>query len=121
MTARKKTKTTIVPSSVARANPDAAIIIAQRDWRESRMPVQEPRHKECRRNEVFLMNVTPREFTHLATVKMEDFKRVRLGELAFSSTGELLDIGNFKPMFGALRRGARLRRKERKPRRKAAK
>lgn len=114
MNSRKKSAAVAVPSAEARANPNAAIIIAQRDWREARMPAQEPRHSECRRNEVFMMNVTPREFAWLSTLHMEDFKRVRLGELAFDTTGKLLDVGNFKPMFGALRRGARLRRKAKK-------
>lgn len=112
MTSRKKTTTVAVPSCEARANPDAVIIISQRDWRESRMPAQVPRHAECRRNEVFMMNVTPQEFAWFSTLKMEDFKRVRLGELAFTSAGKLLDVGIYRPMFGALKRGARLRRKE---------
>lgn len=112
MTARKKSTAVVPPSSnECRANPDAPTIIAQRDWRVVRMPAQEPRHKECRRNEVFLMNVTPREFTWLSTIKMQDFKRVRLGELAFTAEGKLLNCGEFRPMFGALKRGARLRRK----------
>lgn len=86
------------------------------------MPQLEKRHSETRRNEVFLMNVSPREFTFLRTIfPIGDFKKVRLGQTAFTTSGKLLEASTYMPMFGALKKGARLRRKERKPKRKVKK
>lgn len=80
------------------------------------MPKQEPRHPELKRNEIFLMNVHPVEFAWFASgnVHMQDFKKVRLGEVAYKtcSLNKVDPALGYKPMFGALRRGARLRRKE---------
>lgn len=76
------------------------------------MPQLEKRHSETRRNEMFLMNVTAREFTYLRTLfPIGDFKKVRLGQMAFTSSGRLLEASTYMPMFGALKTGARLRRK----------
>jgi hypothetical protein len=113
MTTRKRSEVVIPPSSDARCNPIAWRIIAQRDWRENLMPPQDKRHSETRRNEVFLMNVTPREFTHLHTIfPIGDFKRARLGDVALTAAGMI--VPDYKPMFGALKTGARKRRKENK-------
>lgn len=109
---RSKNKTVVQPSVDARCCPNFAVIIARRDWTEQNAPILDTRHTEARRNELFLMNVTPNEFQYLRTVKMQDFKAIRLGNWAFDSTGNIVE--NFKPMFGALKRGARLRRKENK-------
>jgi hypothetical protein len=42
-------------------------------------------------------------------------------ELAFTAEGKLLNCGEFRPMFGALKKGPRLRRKERKTKQRKAK
>lgn len=128
--AKAKNTTTLppgneVPGNEVRGNPNFAVIVAQRDWCEQSMPKQEPKHPELKRNEVFLMNVTPAEFAWFASgnVHMDDFKKVRLGTVAYktcSLTKADTKLG-YRPMFGALRRGARLRRKDDKETKKAVK
>lgn len=125
MNTRTKNQTTLPPCDTTRGNPNFAVIIAQRDWIESSMPEQEPRHPELKRNEVFLMNVTPAEFAWFSSgeVYMADFKKVRLGTVAYKTCSlEKADpkLG-YKPMFGALRRTARLRRKADKEEKKTKK
>jgi hypothetical protein len=120
MTKRKKATVTEIPTSEAIANPDFVRIIAQRDWRESIMP--KVKHTEARRNEVFLMNVKPKDFRWFDSLTpIGDFKKFRLGHMAFTAAGKLLEASTYVPMFGALKKGARIRRKERKPKRKAKK
>lgn len=107
----KKATVVVPPSADERGNPQAWRILAGRFWTEDMMPKGE-RHKETRRNEIFLMNVTPKEFTFLSTTfPMGDFKKVRLGELAYATSGKLLKVGDYRPMFGALKTGARKRRR----------
>lgn len=123
MTSRKKCTVVIPPSPDERGNPIAWRIFAQRDWRENQMPQLAKRHPDAHRNEVFLMNVTAQEFTYLRTkFPIGDFKKVRLGQQAFTTSGKLLPVGHYMPMFGALKKGPRLRRKEaKKTKRKNAK
>jgi hypothetical protein len=110
MTYRKQSKATLIPCDPNRGNPNFTSIIAQNAWYLGMMP-QGYRHGEEKRNEVFMMNVTPAEFAYLSTKKMRDFRRVRLGEQAFALHRK---IDNFKPMFGTLSRSQRLAKRERK-------
>jgi hypothetical protein len=103
------------PTGGDRGTPHHLRMIASRDWTEGLAGAFPYRHPETKRNEMFLMNVTPKEFAHLSTIKMQDFKHVRLGEAPFNWDGQPSDPSKgYRPMFGALKRGARLRRKERK-------
>ncbi len=107
---RNKNKTVVPPCDPARGNPNFSNIIAQNAWFVECMP-QGYRHGEERRNEMFMMNVTPAEFAYLSTKKMRDFRRVRLGDQALALHRK---IDNFKPMFGTLSRSQRLAKRERK-------
>lgn len=117
-----KTVTCVTPPSPPeRGNDQAWRILAGRFWTEDMMP-KDKRHPETRRNEVFLMNVTPKEFVFLATIfPIGDFKKARLGDVAFATTGNVLEVGAWRPMFGALKTSARKRIKRDKPARKVRK
>jgi len=110
MNGRNKSTATLPPCNPERGNPNFVSIIAQSLWFVEMMP-QGYRHGEERRNEVFMMNVTPAEFQCLQYKKMRDFKRVRLGEQALANHRK---IDNFRPMFGTLSRSQRLAKRERK-------
>lgn len=117
MNARIKSTATLPPCNLGRGNPNFFGMVACQDWREVLAPVQEPRHPEQKRNELFLCNVTRAEFAWLASkaVRKEDFKSFRLGLASAGTTGPVgQGIVALYPMFGALKRGARLRRKETK-------
>ena len=98
------------PCDPNRGNPNFTQIICQNLWFVEQMP-QSYRHGEEKRNEMFMMNVTPVEFDYLRTKKMRDFKRVRLGEVALAQHRQ---IDHFKPMFGTLSRSQRLAKREKK-------
>lgn len=110
MTSRKRSVAVVLPCDPARGNPNFTSIIAQNTWFVELMP-QGYRHGEERRNEMFMMNVTPTEFAYLSTKKMRDFRRVRLGDQALANHRK---IENFRPMFGTLSRSQRLAKRERK-------
>lgn len=110
MNGRNKSTATLQPCNPDRGNPNFVNIIAQSLWFVEQMP-QGYRHGEERRNEVFMMNVTPAEFQCLQYKKMRDFKRVRLGDQAIANHRK---IDNFRPMFGTLSRSQRLAKRERK-------
>jgi hypothetical protein len=110
MTYRKASNATLPPCDPNRGNPKFTSIICQNAWYVENMP-QGYRHGEEKRNEIFMMNVTPAEFAYLSTKKMRDFKRVRLGEQALALHRK---IDHFKPMFGTLSRSQRLAKREKK-------
>lgn len=86
-------------------------MVARKTWYESECS-NEWRHPEQRRNEVLLANVTQGEFEFIYGLKKRDFKSVRLGVVPYTRQGVRVERTDLRPMFGALRRGARLRRKE---------
>ena len=108
------------PCTPERGNPNFTSIIAQSLWFVEQMP-QGYRHGEERRNEVFMMNVLPGEFAFLSIKKMRDFRRVRLGNVAYylgTHTAIVRPNTIFRPMFGTLSRSQRLAKRERKNERK---
>lgn len=110
MNYRKTSKATLYPCNPERGNPKFTSIICQNAWFVENMP-QGYRHGEEKRNEIFMMNVTPAEFAYLSTKRMRDFKRVRLGNQALANHRK---IDNFRPMFGTLSRSQRLAKREKK-------
>lgn len=115
MTPRSKSTATLQPVNPDRGNPNYTRMVCQQDWREGLAPAQEPRHPEQKRNELFLCNVTRSEFAWLSSksVNKGDFKAFRIGTAVAGATGATMQQPLY-PMFGALKKGARIRRKEAK-------
>lgn len=116
MTPRSKSTATLQPCNPDRGNPNFTRMVSRQEWRENLCPAQTPRRPEQKRNELYVCNVTKNEFAWLSGkgVNKGDFKHFRIGEQTSGETGPLA-IGSalpLYPMFGALKRGARLRRKE---------
>jgi len=115
MNSRKASSAVIPPGNPDRGNSNFTNIIAQSLWFVEQMP-QGYRHGEEKRNEMFLMNVTPQEFAFLSCKTMRDFRRARLGKVAYT-TGthdRLSPDKNLWPMFATLSRSQRLAKRERK-------
>lgn len=117
MKGKLKSAISVPPESKDRACGGFTTMLAQRDWQEDALI--QVKHPELRRNEVFIANATFIEFQWLrVTIPASgDFKSVRMGMYAMRVDGTPIKregAAKYFPVFGSLKRGARLRRKERK-------